>query len=115
MGALCLVLLFWQIYKTLVLSRYDSSKTVVENLRTANKYDILIRGEKIGMLIMFPLIFAAVTYMNAVFNAHAGYWVFMFCFFACITTFVLYYYRNFYKRHISAIRESLEELKDMEQ
>jgi hypothetical protein len=116
-GAVCAVLLPYIIYKAYVLTKIDLSKSIKNNLLYINKFNILIKIEKVFFsffLIPAILILVVLSLYEAKVNTFF-IWVFTMCLLIFIVLFACWGYKKIYDRHIQSIQKSLEALKEMEE
>ncbi|MDR1416088.1 MAG: hypothetical protein LBJ57_01555 [Prevotellaceae bacterium] len=113
--AVCVIVMVWQIVKVGLLQKMDFMKSINSNLLQVNRYNVWIKRERIILLLTIPVILCLPIWLFV--NIHAVkalQWVI----FVCGTIFGAlagYYLYNFYNRHIDSIRQSLEDLKELEE
>jgi hypothetical protein len=110
----CLPGVFCQLFKLYDLIRIDFSKTLNNNIRYTNKYNIKIRKEKITMLFLTPVLFLSCVYIYAKSHVHVWQWAFLFF---CMSVAALLSFWGYKKicKNIRSILKSLEELRDLEE
>jgi hypothetical protein len=112
---LCVLTLFWQIWKIYDLMQIDFSKTLSNNFRYTNKYNIKIRREKIATLFFVPALALFMIYFYAKLHAPVLLWAIMACVFICLIVYSYWAFKRFYEKNITSILKSLEELKELEE
>ena len=108
-------LLFWSIYKMVVLMKVDFQNTISNNIYLINRYNILIKREKISVGIggAFFAALAVVIYAHA--KAAIWLWVFLTCGIIFATLITYWSYKKFYKDNIASIVESLNNLNELKE
>ncbi|MDR2764314.1 MAG: hypothetical protein LBB90_04720 [Tannerella sp.] len=104
----------WQLIKMTALMKVDFTKDLKTNSICMNKYDIWIKKEKIVGICMTPVLYLLGIWMYAILQVHAFLWIFLACVYLFGMFLMLYLYRV-YNRNIHSIRQSLEELKELEE
>jgi hypothetical protein len=111
----CTVAVIWQMLKIAKLMNVDFMKSVRNNSLLINTYNLWIGKEKIAGFFLAPAVYLIAIWYYAVMHVNAAAWTFLVCTVLFSIFFVIYVYRQVYDRHIDAIRQSLEELKDLEE
>lgn len=109
------LLIIWTGIKIAILIKIDLSKEIAENIRRTNRYNILIKREKLGSIFLIPVLGILCSYLYAQVNAHVTLWVFMTCLFIILVLYTIWAYKRIYDKNISSIMRSLEELKELEE
>ena len=109
------ICVFWYGFKVLVLSKFDFSKTLKNNLLYINKYSIYIKYEKLLLYYgLIPVIIVTCAFYYIKLHAPLFSWIAMSCVFVAMTFLTIYLYR-LYNKNISTIQQNLEELRELEE
>lgn len=111
----CVLILFWQCYKTYNLIKIDFEKPISINIQYTNRYNILIRKEKTGMMFFIPFLVISCFYLYARLNVNILLYVFLACLFISSIFITVWSYKKLYDKNIKSILNSLEELKELEE
>lgn len=103
----------WYYYKLKYLMKIDFSKSIKDNMYRVNKYDIMIKQEKmVTYYILIPVLFflGALCY----YEFHAGFssWTFFIVTVTILTIITFWLYKKFYDTNIQSIKQKLDELKE---
>lgn len=110
---LCIAIILWRIFMLFTLMPYDEAKPVGENIRTTNRYYIFLRGEWIAAYFVIPGIYLWIVYIYAKINAPGFLWMFVGCMAIGMVIYLVYAYKKTFKKHFRVIRESLDELQEL--
>jgi hypothetical protein len=97
------------------LTKIDFSKRITINSLYINKYNILIKKEKIASVFIIVILFSFGIYLYAALHASFAYWIFLVSIYIIGIILTYYQYRNLYDKNIASIQKSLEELKELEE
>ncbi|MDR0565556.1 MAG: hypothetical protein LBG47_00735 [Prevotellaceae bacterium] len=114
MLAICAAYLAWSLIKIVALTKVDFTKNIKETSLLVAGYNIWIQKEKIVSAALSIAIALGAIWMYMVGHATIFQWTSL----ACALTggiFLTCYMFRVYDRNISAIRQSLEELKEPEE
>ena len=107
------------VYATKYLLKMDFSESIKDNVQYINKYETLYRKSNVTffyLLIPLTLLFVTMVFQNP---ADLGIYIIMFvalAIFGFIVVAPIYFIeRNFRKKHIQTIKESLAELSELEE
>ena len=103
----------WYFIKCRNLKKMDMAGNVTENTRLINSYNLKIGYEKAAGYPIIAVLFLYCIYMYVIMRANIYTWIFMLCSMTIAILVVVYFYKRFYKNNIVSIRESLEELKKL--
>jgi len=110
---LALIGLVFYSYKLKFLMKIDFSKSVKNNMFCLNKYIIMIKQEKLSMIVIAPAfaILGALCYYE--FQASISYWMLLIV--SVIVTVLLSFwmFKRLYDTNICSIKRSLEELEEL--
>jgi len=112
---ICVILFFWQSLKVYKLTRIDLSKTISNNMKYMNEYNIWIKKERIVMTFLGPLLILGIAYIYAITNVSIAVWIFLICLALAITIYSYWAYKKLYGKNIKSILKSLDELKELEE
>jgi hypothetical protein len=106
-----------QSFKLFMLSRFDLSLSVRENISTLNRYALFIKWEKMGGIIVASILCLLIILVMLSFKQHIESWRWAGVICAMIITPVLtvWQYRKVYGANIAAIRRSLDELRELKE
>jgi hypothetical protein len=111
----CVAAVICGLFKIAKLMSMDFMKSVWSNSLLINSYNLWIGKEKIAGFFIIPAISLMCIWYYAILHVNATAWTFLACMLLFGVFFTFYIYRRVYDRHINAIRQSLEELKDLEE
>jgi hypothetical protein len=116
-AAICVIGIFWYVYKLHGLMKIDLSKNVGNNIFYANRYNIQIKREKkIHWCILWPTIttLLLLTFVTEKVKVTMPVWIFLIC--ALIAgTLVGYWQYKFYDKGIDSVLKSLDEIKELKE
>ena len=112
---ICLSFTF-QLHKISLLRQINLQENIIQNIKFLQRYNIFIGREKIIMIITTYLLMCMIAIILLSFkNVEIWRWiVIIFTVIGVIPLLVYWQYGRFYKSHIRSIRDSLEELNDLE-
>jgi len=112
---ICLSFIF-QLHKISLLRQINLQENIIQNIKFLQRYNIFIGREKIIMLITTYLFMCMIAIILLSFkNVEIWRWIgIIFTVIGVIPLLVYWQYGRFYKSHIRSIRDSLEELSDLE-
>ena len=103
----------WKIY---TLTKIDPSKPLSNNMRIISRYNVYVKKEMIfsNIIVSFPLAFILISAYRM---APAALPVIIGCLFFAIAGLVagIWIYKRFIIRHLTSIRQNLNELKDLDE
>jgi hypothetical protein len=113
MVVICSAKVIWSLIKIAKLMKVDFTKNVRTNSLIINKYMIWGKKEVIVAIIMIPVMYFMGIWMYALLNVHAVLWISLICA-LLFGTLLTVYSKRMYDRNINALRQNLEELKELE-
>ncbi|HCO67766.1 MAG TPA: hypothetical protein DIT04_08455, partial [Dysgonomonas sp.] len=114
MFVVILFFVFWTGTKIALLMKIDLSQEVMQNIRRANRYNILIKREKLISVFVLPVIAVFFFYLYLQVDAPIMAWITMTCLFVVAVIFSIWSYKRIYDKNIKSILNSLQELKELE-
>jgi hypothetical protein len=105
----------WQLIKIVQLMKVDFTKGIRNNALIINRYNTWIKKEKIVAIFITPVLFSLGIWMYVLLHANVALWIFMGCSFMFSLFIMFYIYKRVYDRNIDSIRQSMEELKELEE
>ena len=115
-GFVCVVGVVWYLIKIHGLMKVDINESVGKNIYYIKRYTIQIKREKIAMIyfVAIPLvILSTLTYIEA--KVALPLWVFMTCVLVLGLLVTFWGYKRIYKKNIDSIKNSLEEMRELEE
>ncbi|MCD7900606.1 MAG: hypothetical protein LUH22_12255 [Bacteroides sp.] len=110
----CAISAVWFIYKINGLLKVNFSKRVSENIYLINRYNILLKWEKIAMsLVVGPLIVILLTSFYIQIKAAIYQWIFLGAMVLLASVLTYWSYKRLYHRNIDEILRSLDEIKEL--
>jgi len=100
-------------YKLKYLIKMDFSNNVKDNMFCVNRYEIMIKYEKIASYIQLPIIASLVAFCYYEFRAGFLSWTFLFVCVAIGVAITFWMFKKFYYTHVQSIKKSLEEMKQL--
>lgn len=113
--AICVAGIAWSLIKIVALAKVDFTKNLKDISLLVAKYNIRIQHEKIVSIVLTPAIALGVAWVYTMMQASTFQWVSLTCAFIVGIFLAYYIYKRVYDGNIAAIRQSLDELKDMEE
>lgn len=111
----CIIGIVWQILKIYKLTRINTLKTLSNNIKHTNEYNILIKREKMVMIFFVPLLFFSVIFIFSHFNTSTASWAFLICLFIASAIYSYWAYKKLYDKNITSILKSFEELRELKE
>ena len=111
----CILGVLWQGFKLYKLMRIDLLKTVCNNIKETNEYNIWIKKEKFGVIILSCVLFLSIAFFYQLWNVGTALWGFLICTFAVVSIIAYWSYKKIYDKNINSILKSLEELKELKE
>jgi uncharacterized protein (DUF983 family) len=100
-------------YKLQYLMRMDFSKNVKESVFCINKYDLIIKKEKIATCFVMLIMTVLGAFYFYEIQVGISMWTFLFVWIALWAVISYWIFKRIYNSHIQSIRNSLEELKEL--
>jgi len=97
------------------LMKIDFTKPVSYNSLYINKYNELVKKEKIASVFIIAICYFFGIYLYASLHANVILWSFLICILIAGIGFTYFSYKKIYDKNIAEIQRSLEELKDLEE
>ncbi|MDR3218935.1 MAG: hypothetical protein LBU22_08170 [Dysgonamonadaceae bacterium] len=97
------------------LMKIDFVKSVSYNSLYINKYNNIIKKEKIASVFIVAVCCFFGIYFYALLHANVFMWSFLVCLLIVLIGFTYFSYKKIYDKNIEEIQRSLEELKDLEE
>ena len=93
--------------------KIDFSKGVKDNMYYLNRYNIMLKQEKMSTFILFPIlaILGALCYYE--FKTNLFYWTFLIVAVAIGVLISYWMFKRIYDTNIQSIKQSLDELKEL--
>jgi hypothetical protein len=115
MLVICVAGIVWSPIKIVKLTKMDFTKNIKDISLLVNKYNILIHNEKIVSIVFIPVIVLVAIWLHVIMHANAFQWILLVCA-LIVGLFLMYYiFKRVYDKNIATIRQSLTELKDLEE
>jgi hypothetical protein len=115
MLVICVVGIVLSFIKIVELTKMDFTKNIKDISLLVNKYNIRIRNERIASIVLIPVIALVAIWLYVIMHANAFQWISLVCA-LIVGPFLTYYtFKKVYDRNIATIRQSLAELKDLEE
>jgi len=115
--AFCILGAIWNWYKLKsCVMKIDFSKSVKDNLYHVNKYNILLKKEKMGSyFVALPILslFATLSYYKL--NASFHLWTFLVVALIIAVASSYWTYKKIYEKNIQSIKKNLEELEELKE
>jgi len=105
--------LIWSLYKLRKLMKIDFSKNVKDSYFCINKYNIMIKQEKIAISILAPVLVLLVAFCFYEIHVGVSLWTFLVVWITILTVITFWIYKNIYDPHVQSIKKGLEELKEL--
>jgi len=105
--------LIWSWYKLKKIMKIDFSKNVKDSFFCINKYNIMIKQEKIAISIFAPILALSGAFCYYEFNVGISLWTFLVVWITILTVISFWIYKKIYDPHIQSIKKGLEELKEL--
>lgn len=102
----------WQIFKVMRLSKFNIENSIKDNLKKITFYQLMIKYERICMIFVMPVLFAAILFTNWRLGLLAYFWPILAIVMVIATFTTIYSYKKI-ERRINSVKESLDELKDL--
>ncbi len=110
-----LVSIIWYSYKLYGLMKINLLNKISNNIYHINNYTIQIKREKIWIIICsVPMALLAIL-CYAQLKVPFNLWIFMSCIFLITIVLCIWIYKKLYDSNIQSIKNSLEELKELEE
>ena len=100
-------------YKLKYLIKMDFSNNVKDNMFCVNRYEIMVKYEKIASYIQLPIIASLAAFCYYEFRAGFLSWTFLFVCVAIGVAITLWMFKKFYYTHIQSIKKNLLEMKQL--
>jgi hypothetical protein len=115
--ALCIIGSIWCCYTLKhYLMRIDFSKNIKDNMHYVNRYNIFYRKGKIASyFIIIPITSLLMILSYYELKVSFQLWVFLFAALIFMIGVVIWIYKSIYEKSIQTIKESLEELSELEE
>ena len=112
---LCIVCIS-QLVKLFLLSRIDLLRSISENISTLNRYILFLKREKVAGLTIFAL-FSLLLILIIIDFKHIEpwQWAAVITFFVLTPMLTIWQYKKVYNANINAIRQSLDEMKELKE
>lgn len=110
----CAISSIWYVYKINQLMKVNFSKKVSENIYRINRYNILVKKEKIiSCLIIFPVFVILTAFVLFYTKTNTQSWII--CVVLFFVAFIMTYwsYKRIYHKNIDDILRSLDEIKEL--
>jgi len=96
--------------------KIDFSKSVKDNLYCVNKYNLMIKKEKIAnYFVLIPVVYLLCILFYYEANANLSWWVFLVVALTIGVIITYWMYKKIYDANIQSIKKSLEELSELEE
>ena len=105
--------IFWHYDKLKYLIKINVSKSVKDNMYCVNKYDVMIKQEKVANYCLIPVMFSLGAYCYYEFNAGISSWMFLIVAMTIGIVLTIWMYKKIYDPNIQAIKKGLDELKEL--
>jgi len=106
--------IIWGYDKLKYLMKIDFSKNVKDNMFGVNKYDVMIKQEKVvGYCVLMPMVYFLISYCYYEFNADISSWTFLIVCMIVGVVLTFWSYKKIYDPNIQSIKKSLDELKEL--
>ncbi|MDR1584050.1 MAG: hypothetical protein LBS55_12500 [Prevotellaceae bacterium] len=115
MVVVCSATVTWQLIKIVKLMKVDFTKSLRNNFLFMNRFNIWIKKEKIVWIFITPLLYCQAIWLYALLHVNVALWIFLACGLLFGLFLMFYMYKRIYNRNIDSIRQSLEELKELEE
>nr|WP_129731663.1 hypothetical protein [Parabacteroides goldsteinii] len=114
--AVCLSGIVWYVLKIRILMKVDLSQKISANIYYTNRYNILVKREKLLMnMIVGPVFPILAIFMLIEMNSRAYLWIGVISLFVLASMTTYWSYKRIYDKNISSILKSLGEIKDLEE
>ena len=113
MTFIAFIAFIWQTYKAYVLGQIDFSKKITNNIYNTNRFNILIKREKLSSIVIaFPIsLLCILAYAEVKVGIYS--WLFLLCIAILTIFYCLWSYKKIYDKNINSILDSLNEIKDL--
>ncbi|MDR0757147.1 MAG: hypothetical protein LBF85_04795 [Tannerella sp.] len=115
MIVVCSATVIWHLIKIAKLMKVDFTKSVKNNFLLMNQFNIWIGKEKIVSIFATPVLYSLGIWLYAVLRVNAVLWTFLACGLLFGLFLMFYIYKRVYDRNIDSIRQSLEELAELDE
>lgn len=114
--AVCLSGIVWYVLKIRILMKVDLSQKISANIYYTNRYNILVKREKLLMnMIVGPVFPILAIFMLIEMNSRVYLWIGVISLFVLAAMTTYWSYKRIYEKNISSILKSLGEIKDLEE
>jgi hypothetical protein len=96
------------------LMKIDFVKSINHNSLYINKYQALVKKEKIASVFIIAICYFFGIYLYASLHANIIWWSFLVCLFIVGAVITYLTYKKIYDKNITVIQKSVEELKELE-
>lgn len=112
-GVFAIASTIWTLKKVILLMKIDETGAIAENMKLINTYTIWVYKEK---KCIFFFTFIGIVPIVVIYWLYAKpwHWVFMSSLFVLALLITIWGYKRLYGRNIQVIKQSLNELKDLE-
>ena len=109
--------IIWTCYKlNYFLMKLDFSKSVGDNMYYINRYNVIIKKEKIaGYFIVIPIFSLLSIWGYYELKVSFSLWIFLFVALTILIAITYWIYKKIYDANIQSIKKSLDELKELEE
>ena len=105
----------WQIYKTYVLMKVDFQNSISNNIYHINRYNILIKREKLTTFIFLPFFFVSFVALGTHLKIVPWKWALFAGTFISTILISYWLYKRFYNDNVNSIIESLNNLNELKE
>jgi hypothetical protein len=109
------VSIIWSSMLIYHLMKIDFTKNVSHNSLYINKYNVLIKKNKIAAIFIMVILYAFGIYLYAAKHVSVTLWIFLACVYVIGLIISYFAYKKLYDNNIHIIQKSLEELKELEE
>jgi Zn-dependent protease with chaperone function len=95
--------------------KIDFTKNVNNNSLYLNKYNILIKKNKIYAVFITVILYVFGIYLYSAKHVGITLWIFLACAYIIGIVLTYFQYKKLYDKNIASIQKSLEELKELEE
>ena len=111
----CIVYFPYLLYKAYHLLKIDLAGSIKNNLFYINRFEIIIKKEKIAMIVLIPIFVILMVLMLIEFRTNALGWVFAVCMVIFTTLVSFWMYKKIYDKNIQSIKKGLEKMKELQE
>lgn len=106
-----------QIWKVKTIEGINYAKSIGENVMHINKFNLFLKKEKLLLIVMYVLLITFCLSRILLDNVYfSSVRIFIFFFILAIGALVtIWLYKDMYKKNITSIKKSLEELEELEE